>query len=199
MEENNAKIGKVIAIIFAVLIGLAVIFVMVVKDKEGGDSSSSLSKEQVYDKNGLSFTYPAGYIMTSDNYEDGVVDVTCEVKGSELGQIEISYASMEEFKLLSDDDKNDLCRSTLQTMTTDLRNKLPFGEVSFDPITTGYIGDRPGYQMDYYYLTILSVKSQGTAKIAVTEEGQMLVIVTLYENHDYKKTLDKIENSIKLQ
>lgn len=198
MEENNAKIGKVIAIIFAVLIGLAVIFVMVVKDKEGGDSSSSLSKEQVYDKNGLSFTYPAGYIMTSDNYEDGVVDVTCEVKGSELGQIEISYASMEEFKLLSDDDKNDLCRSTLQTMTTDLRNKLPFGEVSFDPITTGYIGDRLGYQMDYY-LTILSVKSQGTAKIAVTEEGQMLVIVTLYENHDYKKTLDKIENSIKLQ
>lgn len=70
MEENNAKIGKVIAIIFAVLIGLAVIFVMVVKDKEGGDSSSSLSKEQVYDKNGLSFTYLAGYIMTSDNYEE---------------------------------------------------------------------------------------------------------------------------------
>ena len=40
MEENNAKIGKVIAIIFAILIGIAVIFVMVVKDKEGGGLSS---------------------------------------------------------------------------------------------------------------------------------------------------------------
>ena len=45
-----AKIGKVIAIIFAILIGIAVIFVMVVKDKEGSVSNST--NEQVDDKHG---------------------------------------------------------------------------------------------------------------------------------------------------
>lgn len=197
MEENNAKIGKVIAIIFAVLIGIAVIFVMVVKDKEGGGSSSS-SKEQVYDKNGLSFTYPANFVISTDNYENGLADVLCEVKGSDVSQIEITYASMNELGSLTYSEKREVCYTALNAMKDELRGNVIYRNCVFDPIKTGMLGDHQCYQMDFH-VSVLSVTSEGEAKMVLNDDGQMLITVMLYENNDYKNTLDKIENSIKLQ
>ncbi len=200
MEENNAKIGKVIAIIFAVLIGIAVIFVMVVKDKEGGKSSSSISsKEQVYDKHDLSFTYPAGFVITTDDYEDGMQDVVCEVKGSDVAQIEITCVYKEELSGMRESEKREMCSGTLNSMEDNLRGNYMFRLAKFEPFAKqGYMGKFPCYQRNFS-VSVFSEKSEGVIKMAITDDGHMLMTVALYENDSYKNKIEQIENSIKLQ
>ena len=200
MEENNAKIGKVTAIIFAVLIAIAVIFVMVVKGKEGGMSSSSLSsKEQVYEKHDLSFTYPAGFVVNTDDYEDGVQDVLCEVKGADVAQIEITCVYKEELSGMRDSEKREMCSDALNSMEDYLRDNYMFRLAKLEPYAKpGYMGKFPCYQRNFS-VSFFSEKSEGVIKMAITNDGHMLMTVALYENDSYKNKIEQIENSIKLQ
>ncbi len=201
MEENNAKIGKVIAIIFAILIGIAVIFVMVVKDKEGGglSSVSNSTNEQVYDKHSLSFTYPAGFVITTDDYEDGLQDVLCEVKGSDVAQIEITCVYKEELSGMPDSEKREMCSGTLNSMEDNLRDNYMFRLAKFEPIAkSGYMGKYPCYQRNFS-VSVFSEKSEGVIKMTITDDGHMLMTVALYGNDSYKNKIEEIENSIKLQ
>ena len=197
-EKNGSKAGKAIAILFGVMLaGLLVYAVVALSNKEKA-ASGETATEQYYDDHGLSFTYPAGYVITTDDDENGLVDVLCEVKGSDVSQIEITCTSSDDLKSLSEFEKEFVCRTSLNAMKDELRSNVLYRNCNFETITTGLLGDQPCYQMNFD-MTILSVTSYGAAKMYLSDEGQMLITVMLYENDTYKKTLENIEQSINLQ
>ena len=197
-EKNGSKAGKAIAILFGVMFaGLLVYAVVALSNKEKA-ASSETTTEQYNDDHGLSFTYPAGYVISTDDVENGVVDVLCEVKGSDVSQIEFSTVSMPGVEEFSRSEKEEVCCAALEGMKEEYKNTLLYRNVTFSSIQSGYLGKYPCYRMDIN-VTILSVTSKGVAKVAITEGGQLIITVSLYENEKYKNTLEKIEQSRNLQ
>jgi len=192
-EKNGRKAGKAIAILFGVLIaGLLVYAVVAISNKEKA-ALGETATEQYYDNHGLSFTYPSGYVISMDDFEDGMVDVMCEVKGSDAAQIEITSTSSEDLKSLSDFEKGVVCRTTLNNIKDELKENVIYRMSTFGLIEKGMLGNLPCYQMSINVATLLS----GIAKMHINDEGQMLITVMLYENESYKNTLEEIEKTIK--
>ena len=201
MKENSAKIGKMIAIIFAAILGIVVIFVMVERGykNRGGLASSVSTEEQVYDKHNLSFTYPANFVITNDDYEEYMLDVLCEVKGTDLAQIEITRTYGDEYKGISASEKREMCYSTINEMVEELKSNVIFRLAKFDyGIQSGYLGSHPCYQKTFS-VTAFSVKVRGSIKMTITDDGNMLLTVAMYEDDSYKTKIEQIENSIRLQ
>ena len=199
-EKNGSKAGKAIAILFGVMFaGLLVYAVVALSNKErAAAGETETAKEQYYDDHGLSFTYPADYVITNDEEENGLVDILCEVKGSDLSQIEITCTSSEDLVSLSDFEKGVVSRASLNAMKDELRGNILYQNCEFETITRGMLGDLVCYKMDFH-VTILSVTAYGVAKIHLNNEGQMLLTVMVYENEEYKNALESIEQSIELQ
>ena len=197
MEEKNAKVGRTIAV-FAIVLGIVLVIAMMVKGfGENSDYKSDSLAKKTYHDHGLTFTYPGNYVVSSDEEEDGVLDVVCEIKGSDISQIEISAASIPEMEY-SQEDIAEICEASLEGIRDHFRNMAIYRNVVVGDIRKGTLGKYPCYQRDIR-ISILSVTSNGVAKVAVTDTGKLLVVVEVAENDQYMKTLQAIEQSIKIQ
>lgn len=196
MEEKDVNVGRTLAII-AVLFGIVLIIAMIVKGFGGQANNSDVSTKNVYDDHGLSFTYPGNYVISSDEEEEGLLDVLCEIKGSDISQIEISAVGIPEMEY-SQEDIAEICEASLEGIRDHFRNMAIYRNVVVGDIKKGTLGKNPCYQRDIR-ISILSVTSNGVAKVAVTDTGKLLVVVEVAENDQYMKTLQAIEQSIKIQ
>lgn len=208
MNDRNVKIVLFISCAVFVFVILAAILAKIIEPTQDNSKSTNTENIEVtatvdssvfYSKYGISFTYPSNYKITGEEVDNnGLLSLCCEVKGGDISQIEITTFTYDIFVGLSEKEIKSICVSTLESVEEELRGNFVYKNSVFSDVLVGTIGNIPCYQKTFS-CTFLDFSSSGSIKASILEQGRMLITISLYENGNYKYTLDQIEKSISFE
>ena len=204
MSEDNNKTGIIIAFLIIAVIFLVIILTKTFSDEKQSNETfvnteNDIESTNRYSKNGISFVYPSNYKITGEEVdENGIFDLTCEIKGSDVSQIEITTFSADMFLNLSTDDVKFVCVNSMESVQEELQKNVFYKNSTFSEIKEGLLGKWTCYQKNFS-ASMLGVTVYGFIKEKIFDNGTMLIVTAIYENDNNKQTLEQIERSICLE